>query len=67
MFKEWLQDKEDNILTYRDKTYQSVVTGTMAAQHHTDWMDELDDSKERYLYMDETNDELELTIEKNTL
>lgn len=50
MFKEWLQDKDDNILTYRDKTYQSVVTGTMAAQHHTEWMDELDDSKERYLY-----------------
>ncbi|MEC5167154.1 trimethylamine monooxygenase [Flavobacterium sp. PL11] len=53
MFKEWLQDKEDNILTYRDKTYQSVVTGTMAAQHHTEWMDELDDSKERYLYHQE--------------
>lgn len=50
MFKEWLKDKEENILTYRDKTYQSVVTGTMAAEHHTDWMDELDDSKERYLY-----------------
>ncbi|WP_226064718.1 flavin-containing monooxygenase [Kaistella polysaccharea] len=50
MFKEWLQDKDDNILTYRDKTYQSVVTGTMAAEHHTDWMDELDDSKERYLF-----------------
>ena len=50
MLKEWLQDKEENILTYRDKSYQSVVTGTMAAEHHTDWMDELDDSKERYLH-----------------
>jgi len=50
MFKEWLNDKEESILTYRDKTYQSVVTGTMAAEHHTDWMDEMDDSKERYLY-----------------
>ncbi len=50
MFKEWLEDKEENILTYRDKTYQSVVTGTMAAEHHTEWMEELDDSKERYLY-----------------
>jgi trimethylamine monooxygenase len=49
MFKEWLKDKEDDILTYRDKTYTSVVTGTVAVQHHTDWMDELDDSKERYL------------------
>src|SRR5690554_7795600 len=25
MFKEWLNDKEENILTYRDKTFQSVV------------------------------------------
>lgn len=50
MFKEWLQDKEDDILTYRDKTFRSVVTGTMAKPHHTDWMDELDDTKERYLF-----------------
>lgn len=49
MFKSWLEDKEENILTYRDKTYTSVVTGTEAAEHHTDWMDELDDSKDRYL------------------
>src|SRR5690554_3171465 len=50
MFNGCLNDKEESILTYRDKTYQSVVTGTMAAEHHTDWMDEMDDSKERYLY-----------------
>jgi len=49
MFKQWLQDKEDDILTYRDKTFRSVVTGTMASEHHTEWMDELDDSLERYL------------------
>lgn len=53
MFKEWLKDKEENILTYRDKTYKSVVTGTEAVQHHTEWMDELDDSKERYLAFEE--------------
>ena len=53
MFKEWLKDKKDHILTYQDKTHQSVVTGTMAAQHHTEWMDELDDSKERYLHEEE--------------
>ena len=56
MFKEWLKDKEDCILTYRDKTYQSVVTGTMAAEHHTEWMDEMDDSKERYLYEPEESE-----------
>lgn len=51
MFKEWLKDKDEDILTYRDKTFQSVVTGTKAEKHHTEWMDELDDSKERYLYL----------------
>lgn len=58
MFKEWLQDKEENILTYRDKTFQSVVTGTKAETHHTEWMDELDDSKERYLYAEEAEEVL---------
>ena len=57
MFKEWLQDKDENILTYRDKTFQSVVTGTKAETHHTEWMDELDDSKERYLYFQESEEE----------
>lgn len=52
MFKEWLRDKEENILTYRDKTFKSVITGTEAIEHHTEWMEELDDSKKRYL-MDE--------------
>lgn len=58
MFKEWLNDKDENILTYRDKTFQSVVTGTVAAEHHTEWMDELDDSKERYLFRNEKNEAL---------
>lgn len=49
MFKEWLLHKEENILTYRNKSFQSVVTGTKAPTHHTDWMEELDDTKERYL------------------
>lgn len=48
-FKQWLRDKEEDILRYRDKTYRSVITGTMARKHHTAWMDELDDSFERYL------------------
>ena len=62
MFKEWLKDKEECILTYRDKTYKSVVTGTKAAVHHTEWMDELNDTKERYLY--EVTDEEELVAER---
>lgn len=64
MFKEWLKDKDENILTYRDKTFRSVVTGTMAETHHTEWMDELDDSKERYLYQEESEEALEEVVEK---
>lgn len=63
MFKEWLKDKDENILTYRDNTFKSVVTGTMAETHHTEWMDELDDSKERYLYQEESEEALEEVVE----
>lgn len=64
MFKEWLKDKDENILTYRDKTFQSVVSGTMAEVHHTEWMEELDDSKARYL-SEESEEELTDKVETN--
>lgn len=49
MFKAWLKSKETDILNYRDQVYSSVMTGTPAAEHHTEWMDEMDDSLEKYL------------------
>src|SRR5690606_25319086 len=49
IFLAWKEDKKKNILTYRDKPYRSVLTGTMASVHHTPWLQELDDSRERYL------------------
>jgi trimethylamine monooxygenase len=49
IFLEWKNDKKENILTYRDKPHRSVMTGTLAAEHHTTWLNELDDSLERYL------------------
>lgn len=52
IFLEWKADKKADIMGYRDRTYASVLTGTMAARHHTDWVDELDDSLERYLDVD---------------
>ncbi|HCM93690.1 MAG TPA: potassium transporter [Glutamicibacter sp.] len=48
-FMAWKNDKKKNIMTYRDKVYPSVMTGTMAATHHTPWLSELDDSLERYM------------------
>lgn len=49
MFKSYLRDKEVNILNYRDQIYTSVMDNTRAEKHHTKWMEELDDSLERYL------------------
>lgn len=53
MFKSWLRDKEEDLLRYRDKNYTSVITHTQAPKHHTPWMEEMDDSIERYLASEE--------------
>ena len=58
IFLAWQHDKAENVLTYRDKQYRSVMTGTMSARHHTPWMRELDDSLQRYLSHPE-KDEIE--------
>lgn len=60
MFKQYLDSKEVDILTYRDQVYTSVMTQVTAEEHHTVWMKELDDSLERYLEEEEA-DEKELS------
>ncbi len=49
LFKEWEHHKVEGILTYRNRSYPSVLTGTMAPAHHTPWMQALDDSLEAFL------------------
>ena len=49
LFKQWMRDKEDNILGYRDNVHRSVMTGTMAGRHHTRGINAMDDSQARYL------------------
>jgi len=49
LFKAWEHHKMENILTYRDRAYPSVLTGTQAPPHHTVWMEALDDSLEAFL------------------
>ncbi|MFD1630624.1 NAD(P)-binding domain-containing protein [Pseudopedobacter beijingensis] len=61
LFKSWLKDKEDNILTYRDKVYQSVMDDVHAEKHHTPWIKELDDSYERFFEEEEVADEAEIS------
>lgn len=52
IFLAWKHDKKDDIMGYRDRVYESVMTGTLAVVHHTPWLEELDDSLERYLDVD---------------
>ena len=49
LFKEWEHHKVEGILTYRDRSYPSTLTGTVAPQHHTTWMKAMDDSLETFL------------------
>jgi trimethylamine monooxygenase len=49
MFKEWEHHKVEDILTYRDQSHKSVLTGTQAPIHHTAWMEALDDSMDAFL------------------
>lgn len=51
-FFEWKDHKKENIMTFRDNRYRSVITGTMAPIHHTPWKDALDDSMASYLQND---------------
>jgi trimethylamine monooxygenase len=49
LFKQWEHHKVEGIVTYRDRSYPSTLTGTMAPPHHTKWMQALDDSLEAFL------------------
>ena len=48
-FLEWKHHKKENIMTFRDFSFRSLMTGTMSPPHHTPWIDALDDSLEAYL------------------
>ena len=48
-FYQWKKHKKQDIMTFRNNSYKSVMTGTVAPPHHTPWKDALDDSMETYL------------------
>lgn len=48
-FMEWEHHKAEGIMTFRDNTYRSIITGNMSVLHHTPWRHALDDSIESYL------------------
>lgn len=58
LFKQWLRDKQTDIMAFRENTYASTVTGTMATQLPARWLDIKDDSLESFMSLDfiEAND-----------
>lgn len=52
LLKEWLLDKKENIMSFREKAYRSTITGTLAAELPARWLDIKDDSLEGFLSLD---------------
>jgi trimethylamine monooxygenase len=48
-FRAWEHDKEVSITGYRDRSFSSPCTGTVAPVHHTPWWQALDDSMATFL------------------
>lgn len=48
-FMEWEHHKHEDIMGFRNNSYRSLMTGTMAPVHHSPWLEALDDSMESYL------------------
>ena len=48
-FLEWEHHKHEDIMGFRNNAYRSLITGNMQAEHHTPWLEAMDDSMEVYL------------------
>ncbi len=48
-FIQWESDKEENIVTYRDRSFISPITHSQAPIHHTPWWEEMDDSYDTFV------------------
>ena len=48
-FKDWEHHKEEDILTYRNRSFSSPVTGTVAPIHHTPWAEAMDASMDTFM------------------
>jgi len=53
IFHSWEHDKDENILTYRDKSFASKFTGTKSPIHHSTFLDALDDSMQAFMNVKE--------------
>ena len=48
-FYQWEHDKIENIINYRNKSFSSAVTGSVAPIHHTNWLEAMDDSMDTFM------------------
>jgi trimethylamine monooxygenase len=48
-FHRWEHDKIEDIVNYRNKSFSSAVTGSVAPLHHTDWLEAMDDSMSTFM------------------
>lgn len=49
IFKQWKKDKKEGIMTFREKSYRSTLTGTLAPELPKPWLKIMDDSLEHFL------------------
>lgn len=49
LFKSWLRDKVEDIMGFRNKSYRSTITGTLATKLPKRWLDIKDDSLEGFM------------------
>lgn len=52
LFKQWLRDKDEDIMGFREKTYASTMTNTMATELPKPWLEIKDDSLESFMALD---------------
>lgn len=55
----WEEHKAEDIMGFRNKSYRSLITGTMAPKHHTEWLSAMDDSLESYLKKPKAMDDIQ--------
>ena len=48
-FYQWEHDKIEDIINYRNKSFSSAVTGSVAPIHHTNWLEAMDDSMDTFM------------------
>jgi len=52
LFKQWLRDKDEDIMGFREKSYASTITNTMATELPAPWLEIKDDSLESFMSLD---------------